>query len=96
MQIGRERVTQSADADEIAALRAKAPDFKESMEIGRDWDATWKNRWPQETDAPAFKRTMLDFYQVLVLLSGILLMSVNKEMGRRAMSCTSSLCALSR
>ena len=36
MKIGRERVTQSADADEIAQLRAKAPDYKESMEIGRD------------------------------------------------------------
>lgn len=29
VKIGRERVTQSADADEIKALRAKAPDFKE-------------------------------------------------------------------
>ncbi|KAI0700732.1 Clavaminate synthase-like protein [Cytidiella melzeri] len=61
--IGRERVTQSADPDEIAALRAKAPDFKESMEIGRDWDKTWKNHWPQESDAPRFKQTMLDFYR---------------------------------
>ncbi|KAL0949291.1 hypothetical protein HGRIS_009369 [Hohenbuehelia grisea] len=61
--VGRERVTQSADAEEIAQLRAKAPDFKESMEIGRDWDSTWKNQWPQERDAPGFKRTMLDFYQ---------------------------------
>ncbi|KAI0346827.1 Clavaminate synthase-like protein [Trametopsis cervina] len=61
--IGRERVTQSADADEIAQLRAKAPDFKESMEIGRDWDETWKNQWPQESDTPRFKQTMLDFYE---------------------------------
>ncbi|KAG6880168.1 hypothetical protein C0992_004620 [Termitomyces sp. T32_za158] len=58
----RERVTQSADPIEIAALRAKAPDCKESMEIGRDWDAEWKNQWPQETDVPKFKKTMLDFY----------------------------------
>ncbi|KAF8076621.1 hypothetical protein FPV67DRAFT_1405984 [Lyophyllum atratum] len=63
VKVGRERVTQSADPAEIAALRAKAPDFKESMEIGRDWDAEWKNQWPQESDAPQFKRTMLDFYQ---------------------------------
>lgn len=63
VSVGRERVTQSADADEIAQLRAKAPDFKESMEIGRDWDETWKNQWPQESDAPRFKQTMLDFYQ---------------------------------
>ncbi|KAF9006520.1 hypothetical protein BDQ17DRAFT_1239196 [Cyathus striatus] len=63
VKIGRERVTQSADLAEIAALRRKAPDFKESMEIGRDWDSEWKNQWPQETDTPVFKRTMLDFYQ---------------------------------
>lgn len=33
------------------------------MEIGRDWDETWKNQWPQETEVPRFKHTMLDFYQ---------------------------------
>ncbi|KAJ3002903.1 hypothetical protein NUW54_g5598 [Trametes sanguinea] len=63
VQIGRERVTQSADAEEIKQLREKAPDYKESMEIGRDWDKTYKNYWPQETDAPGFRRTMLDFFQ---------------------------------
>ena len=44
-------------------MRAKAPDHKESIEIGRDWDPNWKNHWPEERDAPHFKRTMLDFYQ---------------------------------
>jgi len=63
VQIGRERVTQSADANEIAELRAKAPDFKESMEIGRDWDKTWKNRWPQGGAVPDFRETMLHFFQ---------------------------------
>ncbi|KAI0036733.1 Clavaminate synthase-like protein [Vararia minispora EC-137] len=63
VQVGRERVTQSADADEIAALRASAPDFKESMEIGRDWDKTWRNMWPLEADVPGFKQTMLQFFQ---------------------------------
>ena len=64
MQIGRERVTQSTDANEIASLREASPDFKESMEIGRDWDRTWKNMWPRESDVPRFKHTMLDFFQV--------------------------------
>jgi hypothetical protein len=64
VKIGRERVTQSDDAAEIAELRNTAPDVKESMEIGRDWDKTWKNPWPQESDVPGFKRTMLDFFQV--------------------------------
>ena len=63
VQIGRERVTQSSDPDEIAQLREKAPDYKETMEIGRDWDPVWKNQWPQESDAPRFKETMLDFYK---------------------------------
>ncbi|KAJ7498662.1 hypothetical protein FB451DRAFT_1016350 [Mycena latifolia] len=63
VQIGRERVTQATDAAEIAALREKAPDCKETMEIGRDWDSVWKNQWPQEADAPEFKQTMLGFFQ---------------------------------
>jgi len=63
VKVGRERVTQSTDAAEIAALREKAPDSKETMEIGRDWDSVWKNQWPQEADAPGFKTTMLDFFR---------------------------------
>lgn len=66
VKVGRERVTQSKDPNEIAALRAKAPDFKESMEIGRDWESEWKNMWPREVDAPGFKQTMLGFYQVCI------------------------------
>ncbi|KAJ6539615.1 hypothetical protein B0H19DRAFT_366908 [Mycena capillaripes] len=63
VKVGRERVTNATDAAEIAALRESAPDFKETMEIGRDWDSVWKNQWPKEGDAPAFKSTMLDFFQ---------------------------------
>ncbi|KZT74403.1 Clavaminate synthase-like protein [Daedalea quercina L-15889] len=61
--IGRERVTQSGDAKEIAELRAKSPDFKETIEIGRDWDKTWKNHWPEEGAVPGFRDTMLHFFQ---------------------------------
>jgi len=64
VSIGRERVTQSHDADEIAALRAEAPDYKETMEIGRDWDSEWKNQWPSESLVSGFKQRMLDFYEV--------------------------------
>jgi len=63
VQPGRERVTQSSDPVEIARLRASAPDSKESIEIGRDWDPTWKNMWPSHADAPGFKQTFLDFYR---------------------------------
>ncbi|GAC98041.1 hypothetical protein PHSY_005629 [Pseudozyma hubeiensis SY62] len=58
---GRERVTQATSAEEIAALREQTPDYKESLEIGNDRDPVWKNEWPQESDAPHFKDTMLAF-----------------------------------
>ncbi len=64
VSIGRERVTQSDDPEEIAALRAEAPDYKETMEIGRDWDSEWKNQWPSESSVSGFKQRMLDFYEV--------------------------------
>jgi len=51
----RERSAQSTDV---------TPDTKETMEIGRDWDKTWRNHWPQESDAPGFKQTMVDFSKV--------------------------------
>lgn len=66
VKIGRERVTQSSDPAEIAELRKKAPDSKETMEIGYDLDNIWKNKWPQEGDAPGFKQTMLSFFEVLL------------------------------
>jgi hypothetical protein len=34
------------------------------MGIGRDWDAEWKNQWPSEQEAPLFKKSILDFYEV--------------------------------
>lgn len=60
---GRERVTQETDAVKIAQMRIQAPDAKESMEIGRDWDPTWKNQWPPQSLAPSFKPTFLSFFQ---------------------------------
>ena len=44
-------------------MRAAAPDFKETMEIGRDWDKKWRNMWPEEAEAPHFRETMLAFFQ---------------------------------
>ncbi|KAI9447957.1 Clavaminate synthase-like protein [Lactarius indigo] len=76
VKIGRERVTQSSDAAEIAELRKKAPDSKETMEIGYDLDETWKNQWPQEGDAPAFKQTMLSFFQTCHELHTIVMRSI--------------------
>ncbi|KAG9315920.1 hypothetical protein JVU11DRAFT_3571 [Chiua virens] len=69
VRTGRERATQSSDVAEIAALRAKAPDTKESMEIGRDCDPVRKNKWVKEADSPGFKDTMLEFFQAAVMRS---------------------------
>ncbi|OJT13298.1 hypothetical protein TRAPUB_10064 [Trametes pubescens] len=76
VQVGRERVTQSADLEEIKKLREKAPDYKETMEIGRDWDATYKNYWPAEGDAPGFRRTMLGFFQTCHELHTLVMRSI--------------------
>ncbi|CEL57953.1 hypothetical protein RSOLAG1IB_02698 [Rhizoctonia solani AG-1 IB] len=78
---GRERVTQSTDPAEIARLRALAPDAKESMEIGRDWDATWSNRWPDSKDAPKFKQTFLDFFQTCHQLHAEVMSSIALGLG---------------
>lgn len=56
---GRERVTQSASAEEIQQLRKKAPDFKESLEIGRERDPgdvepKWMNQWPSKETVSYF------------------------------------------
>ncbi|KAF8517875.1 hypothetical protein JB92DRAFT_2904814 [Gautieria morchelliformis] len=78
---GRERVTQSSINEEIAAMRAKAPDSKESMEIGRDWDVTWKNKWPQESDAPGFKDTAKALFQTCHELHTSVMSSVALGLG---------------
>jgi isopenicillin N synthase-like dioxygenase len=61
---GRERVTQETDTKKIAEMRIKSPDAKETMEIGRDWDKTWKNQWPKEELVPGFKQTFLSFFKI--------------------------------
>jgi isopenicillin N synthase-like dioxygenase len=58
---GRERVTNATDEAEIAALRESSPDYKESLEIGREVDALYKNDWPTEEELPGFREIMLDF-----------------------------------
>lgn len=78
---GRERVTNVTDADEIARLRAIAPDVKESMEIGLESDPTFKNYWPSAPHAPSFRQTMLDFYETCHTLHMDVLRSVALGLG---------------
>ncbi|KAK2792059.1 hypothetical protein FQN52_004169 [Onygenales sp. PD_12] len=62
---GREKVTQSSDADEIKKLRDTVPDLKESMEMGRDGVEGLPNQWPDKLDdrGKEFTRTMQNFFQ---------------------------------
>ena len=61
--MGREKVTQSNDAAEVAKLRASNPDIKESMEIGKEGDF-FPNQWPDKFDAEGkqFTFAMKDFF----------------------------------
>ena len=57
-------MTQIADKAAVAALRARAPDLKESLEIGRDNHATLRNAWPDRFDGAgaAFRARMVAFF----------------------------------
>ncbi|KAI5476186.1 oxidoreductase,Oxoglutarate/iron-dependent oxygenase family [Pseudohyphozyma bogoriensis] len=58
---GKERVHNATSEEEIAKLRAKAPDMKETMEIGReDGDSPFPNRWPE--NLPEYKEFMVEFF----------------------------------
>jgi isopenicillin N synthase-like dioxygenase len=51
------------DKNDIEALRAAAPDLKESMEIGREDEEGRPNMWPdKDEEAKEFKRVMLAFF----------------------------------
>ncbi|ORY91601.1 thymine dioxygenase [Leucosporidium creatinivorum] len=64
---GRERVTQAITKEEVEALREQAPDYKETMEIGKDYDSVWPNMWPEE-EFPEFKDWANGFFESCHLL----------------------------
>ncbi|THH14855.1 hypothetical protein EW146_g5544 [Bondarzewia mesenterica] len=65
---GIEKVAQHLyDKDEIAAHRAKAPDVKESFEVGREGDPIQPNIWLPDDVLPGFKQACLDFFWVSIL-----------------------------
>ncbi|KAH9936305.1 thymine dioxygenase [Fomitopsis serialis] len=60
---GKEKVVQHVyDDKELAKIRAKAPDVKESFEIGREEDAAMTNIWLPEDVFPGFKEASLEFF----------------------------------
>lgn len=64
--IGREKVTQSFDYEEVSKLRQNNPDLKESMEIGKEDKLGMPNQWPDRLDAEGkvFTKTMKLFFLV--------------------------------
>jgi isopenicillin N synthase-like dioxygenase len=51
------------DATEVEALRAQAPDLKESFEIGRDGEEGLPNNWPSgDAEAEKFREFMIGFH----------------------------------
>jgi len=51
------------DKADVEALKAQAPDLKESFEIGREGEKDHPNNWPTSDEAAkAFKEFMLDFF----------------------------------
>lgn len=65
LAIGKEKLTQPSEADGVGAIRASAPDLKETMEIGRDDQPEFPNRWPDQIDAEGkeFTTTMQSFFE---------------------------------
>lgn len=59
---GREKVTQLEEKGDVEALRAAAPDLKESLEIGRDDEPGCPNLWAEDAEGKVFKETMLKFH----------------------------------
>jgi isopenicillin N synthase-like dioxygenase len=62
---GREKVTQSSNMADIAALRDENPDLKETMEIGREGVDGLPNRWPDQLDEEGkqFTHVMQNFFK---------------------------------
>ena len=62
---GREKPSNSFDADDIAKEREQAADLKESLEIGREGEVGYPNQWPDhsDSDGKVFKQHMIDFFE---------------------------------
>ncbi|PCH40084.1 thymine dioxygenase [Wolfiporia cocos MD-104 SS10] len=60
---GMEKVSQHVyDMEELAKIRAKAPDAKETFECGREDDEHMPNIWLPDEVLPGFKKACLEFY----------------------------------
>lgn len=67
VESGREKVTTLTDPNEVAKLRASAPDMKETIEIGREGVEGHPNQWPDKFDdqGKEFTEFMKTFFLTL-------------------------------
>lgn len=81
--LGREKVTQSSDPEEVSKLRASNPDLKESMEIGKEGVPDQPNQWPDKIDAggEVFTDTMKSFFSTCQELHVKLMRAIALGMG---------------
>jgi isopenicillin N synthase-like dioxygenase len=79
---GREKVSDSLTRAGVAADRA-VPDLKESMEIGRDDEPAFPNRWPDRMDeeGAAFAREMRAFFLQCKELHRLLMSAIALALG---------------
>ncbi|KAI9768194.1 MAG: hypothetical protein M1840_005024 [Geoglossum simile] len=80
---GREKVTNLGDKSAVGELREETPDLKESIEIGRDNEPGFPNRWPDGLDKEggAFKGVMQEFFEICKNLHVVVMRSIGLGMG---------------
>jgi len=52
------------DPTELAAIRAKSPDFKEPFDIGSPASPSVENIWIPDEDLPGFKDYCMQFFEI--------------------------------
>ncbi|KAH7920281.1 flavonol synthase/flavanone 3-hydroxylase [Leucogyrophana mollusca] len=63
--VGVEQVSQMVfDPNELADIRSKALDFKESFDFGNEDSTRLQNIWPPEEDLPGFREQAVAFFKV--------------------------------
>jgi isopenicillin N synthase-like dioxygenase len=79
---GREKVSALPSKEEVARLKAQAPDLKESFEIGREGEPGMPNNWPSgDAEADVFRETMIAFHDRCKMLHVEVMRAIAVGMG---------------
>lgn len=77
-------MSQSTSKEEVDKLREGSPDLKESMEIGREGEEGFSNRWPDfegDEEGAEFKKVMQEFHAKCADLHGLVMRAIALGMG---------------